>query len=73
MEKDASESVFILIGDTLTIYVFLIHRTLLKCNLTANPLAPMSEQGRISPYNIDTILRRQVMRVKKNMNSGIIS
>ena len=31
-----------------------------------NPLIPMSDQERISPYNISTISSRQVMRVKKN-------
>ena len=36
-----------------------------------NPLTPMSDQDRISPYNINTILSRQVMRIKKNINYGI--
>ena len=30
-----------------------------------NPLTPMSDQDRISPYNINTISSRQVMRLKK--------
>ena len=38
-----------------------------------NPLTPMSDQDKISPYNIDTISSRQVMRIKKNINLGIIS
>ena len=38
-----------------------------------NPLTPMSDQDKISPYNIDTISSRQVMRIKKNINQGIIS
>ena len=38
-----------------------------------NPLAPMSDQDRISPYNINTISSRQVMKYKKNINWGIIS
>ena len=42
----------------------------LKC---LNPLIPMSDQDRISPYNINTISSRQVMRIKKNINKGIIS
>ena len=42
----------------------------LKC---LNPLTPMSDQDRISPYNINTISSRQVMRIKKNINKGIIS
>ena len=37
-----------------------------------NSLTPMSDQDRISPYNIDTISCRQVMRIKKNINQGII-
>ena len=32
----------------------------------------MSDQDRISPYNSYTISRRQVMRIKKNVNKGII-
>ena len=35
-------------------------------------LIPMSDQDRISPYNINTISTRQVMRIKKNINLGII-
>ena len=33
----------------------------------------MSDQDRISPYNIDTISCRQVMRITTNINLGIIS
>ena len=33
----------------------------------------MSDQDRISPYNINTISSMQVMRIKKNLSSGIIS
>ena len=33
-----------------------------------NPLTPMSDQERIFPYNINKRSRRQVMRVKKNLN-----
>ena len=36
-----------------------------------NPLTPMSDQDRNSPYNINTILCRQVMRIKKNISQGI--
>ena len=32
------------------------------------PLAPMSDQDRISPHNIRTISGRQVMRIEKNIN-----
>ena len=38
----------------------------------ANPSTPMSDQDRISPYNIFTISCWQVMRIKKNINLGII-
>ena len=36
-------------------------------------LTPMSDQDRISPYNINTISSRQVMRIKKSISEGIIS
>ena len=36
--------------------------------LYVNPFTPMSDQDRISPYNINTISSRQVMRIKKNIN-----
>ena len=38
-----------------------------------NPLTHMSDQDRISPYNINTRPSRQVMRIEKNLNQGIIS
>ena len=38
-----------------------------------NPFTPTSDQDRISPYNINTISSRQVMRIEKNINYGIIS
>ena len=41
--------------------------------LRINPFTPTSDQDRISPYNIDTISSRQVMRIEKNINYGIIS
>ena len=37
------------------------------------PLTPMSHQDKNSPYNINTISTRQVMRIKKNINLGMIS
>ena len=37
-----------------------------------NSLTPMSDQGGISPYNINTISTRQVMKIKKTINLGII-
>ena len=33
----------------------------------------MSDQDKISPYNINTISSMQVMRIKKNNSKGIIS
>ena len=36
-----------------------------------NPLTPMSDQDRISPYNVNTISIRQVMRMKKNTSLRI--
>ena len=36
--------------------------------LFVNPLTSVSDQDRISPYNISTISSRQVMRIKKNIN-----
>ena len=38
-----------------------------------NPLTPMSDQDRISPYNIYTISTKEVMRKNKNINLGTIS
>ena len=37
-----------------------------------NPLTPISNQNRISLYNINTISTRQVMRIKKNINLEIV-
>ena len=39
-----------------------------KKNMLFNLLSPMSDQDRISPYNVITISSRQVMRIKKNIN-----
>ena len=33
----------------------------------ANTLTPMSDQNRVSPYNINTILSRKVMRIYQNI------
>ena len=38
---------------------------LMELNKSVNPLTPMSDQDRISPYNINTISTRYVMRIKK--------
>ena len=37
-----------------------------------NPSTPISDQDRISPYSINTISSRKVMRMKKNINKGIV-
>ena len=42
-------------------------------NQIVNPFTPTSDQDRISPYNINTISSKQVMRIEKNINHGIIS
>ena len=39
----------------------------------ANPLTSMSEHWGIFPYSINTILRRQLRRVKKHISLGISS
>ena len=46
----------------------------MKIMLTAvfNPLSPTSDLDRISPHTISTISSRQVIRIKKNINWGII-
>ena len=36
-----------------------------------NPLTPISDQERISPYNIKTISSRQVMRIRKISVRGL--
>ena len=38
---------------------------LLEVSVSVNPLTPMSDQDRISPYYIYTISCRQVMRIEK--------
>ena len=37
------------------------------CIILLNPLTSMSDQDRISPYNINTISSRQVMRKKNQL------
>ena len=41
--------------------------------LILNPLTPMSDQDRISPFNINTIPTRYVLRMKKDISLGVIS
>ena len=38
-----------------------------------NPLTPIIDQDRISPYNINKISARYGMSIKKNINLGVIS
>ena len=46
----------------------------MMCSLNFfNPLTPISDQDRISPCDINTTSRRQVMRIKKNISERIIS
>ena len=40
--------------------------------ISFNPFTPTNDQDRISPYNINTISSRQVMRIEKNIDYGII-
>ena len=35
-------------------------------NESFNPLTPMGDQDRISPYNISALSIRQVMKIKRN-------
>ena len=37
-----------------------------------NPLSPTSDLERISPYTVNMISSRQVKRIQKNINEGII-
>ena len=37
-------------------------------NRLVNPLTPMSDQERISPYNLNTISSRKVVRIEKNIS-----
>ena len=46
----------------------------MMCSLNFfNPLTPIRDQDRISPYDINTISTRQVMRIRKNISQRIIS
>ena len=67
MEADVTKYYFMLFN--FHVYV----EYLIWYNWEVNPLTPMSDQDRISPYNINTISTRQVMRIKKNINLGVIS
>ena len=41
---------------------------MMKDLINFNPLTPMSDEDRISLYNINTISSKLVMRIKKNIN-----
>ena len=43
---------------------------IIPCSWLLNPLTLMSDQDRISPYSINTISTRQVMRIKKYNHFG---
>ena len=49
---------------------FLLKFSNLRSDFT---LTPTSDQDRISPYNINTISTRYVIRIKKTIDLGIIS
>ena len=38
----------------------------------ANPLNPMSDQNRVSPYNITKMLSRKVMQIYQNINEQLL-
>ena len=40
-----------------------VEKSMKNIYININPLAPMSDQDRISPYNINTISSRQVIRI----------
>ena len=44
---------------------FIVNIVTTYSSVSFNPLTPTSDQDRISPYNINTISGRQVMRIKK--------
>ena len=44
---------------------FIVNIVTTYSSVSFNPLTPTSDQDRISPYNINTISSRQVMRIKK--------
>ena len=67
-EYDYDKNVFILFAA-----VYLFYWQLLQNNNVVKPFTPTSDQDRTSPYNINTISSRQVMRIEKNINHGIIS
>ena len=71
--KDFTEEVFIIFV-LLNLYYFLNKNIISNyCvafigKVIVNPLSPMSNQDKISPYNINAKSSRKVMRIKKNIN-----
>ena len=61
-------SIFITFLHWLLHSVLCTFRQVLKRRTLFNPLTPLSDQDRISPYNINTISSRLVMRIKKNIS-----
>ena len=49
---------------------FIVNIVTTYSSVSFNPLTPTSDQDRISPYNINTISGRQVMRI--NINQGLL-
>ena len=65
-----------LILDLLVHYTVTTNLCIIILSLTIpliNPFTPISDQDRISPYNINTISCRQVMRIDTNISQEIIS
>ena len=65
-----------LILDLLVHYTVTSNLCIIILSLTIpliNPFTPISDQDRISPYNINTISCRQVMRIYTNISQEIIS
>ena len=67
-EYDYDKNVFVLFAA-----IYLFYWQLLQNNNVVKPFTPTSDQDRTSPHNINTISSRQVMRIEKNVNHGIIS
>ena len=42
-----------------------VENDLKSCNISLTPSTPMSDQDRISIYNMDTILSKQVIRLRQ--------
>ena len=67
-EYDYDKNVFVLFAA-----IYLVYWQLLQNSNVVKPFTLTSDQDRTSPYNINTISSRQVMRIEKNISYGIIS